>query len=205
MVVIHGKEERMEGRRARVQSLLFISRPSRGHHRCDGRLGQHLLRPARARVQVQAARLDRHDSRGVGAAAAPLAALAVFLGFSAPVAAHTAGVCLVAVCIFTSERRFNITVGVHCAVLIKRSRDARQLGELLAQHWHGGRAALLQWRLAGWVEGWRAVERFCAEAAWVRLRLFTEGGGRRRRTRPSRPRRARRSGSRCWQHVYSEC
>lgn len=103
-----------------------------------------------------------------------LVTLAVFLGFSALVAAHIAGVRLVAAHVFTSERRFNIAVGVHSAVLIKRSRDARQLGELLAQHWRGGRAALLLWRLAGWLEGWRAVERFRAEAARVRLRLLAE-------------------------------
>ena len=103
-----------------------------------------------------------------------LVTLAVFLGFSALVAAHIAGVRFVAAYVFTSERRFNIAVGVHSAVLIKRSRDARQLGELLAQHWRGGRAALLLWRLAGWVEGWRAVERFRAEAALVRLRLLAE-------------------------------
>ena len=103
-----------------------------------------------------------------------LVTLAVFLGFSALIAAHIAGVRFVAAYVFTSERRFNIAVGVHSAVLIKRSRDARQLGELLAKHWRGGRAVLLLWRLAGWVEGWRAVERFRAEAAFVRLRLLAE-------------------------------
>jgi len=95
--------------------------------------------------------------------------LAVFVGFSLLIAAYLLGVRVVQEYVFATERRFNIAVAVHCAVLIKRSRDVRQLGDLLGKHWKGGRKGRFAWIVSGWMEGWRAVERLRAEVGRVRI------------------------------------
>ncbi|KAF8544720.1 hypothetical protein BDD12DRAFT_814495 [Trichophaea hybrida] len=100
--------------------------------------------------------------------------LGVFVGFSLLILAHLFGVKAVEEWVFTTEMRFNIAVGVHCAVLIKRSRDIRQLGELLEKHWKGGRKGRLQWIVSGWIEGWRAVERLRTEVGRVRIFLVAQ-------------------------------
>jgi hypothetical protein len=105
--------------------------------------------------------------------------VAIFMGFTLLIVAHLLSVPLVAQWVFTTEKRFNIAVAVHCGVLVKRSRDVRELGELLRKHWKGGRAPRLQWVMSGWIEGWRAVARFRREAARVNLEIAAREGEKR--------------------------
>ena len=93
-----------------------------------------------------------------------LGALAFFLGFSLLIAGYLAGASLVVDYIFTSERRFNIAMAVHCGVIVKRSRDYNDLSDLLAAHWKGSPRDRFLWVMCTWIEGWRAVSRFKAEA-----------------------------------------
>lgn len=84
--------------------------------------------------------------------------------------------------VFGSDRRFNVAVLVHAAVLVKRSGDASRLNGLVKRHWKGGWAGRVMWGIAGWVEGWRAVVRFLEEVEGVRKELVKEkvGAGKKR-------------------------
>ncbi|KAI5818386.1 hypothetical protein BZA77DRAFT_14331 [Pyronema omphalodes] len=97
--------------------------------------------------------------------------LGLFLGFTLLIVAHLIGVSIIGDWVFTTERRFNIAVAVHCAVLVKRSQDVRRLGDLLEKHWKGGRKGRMEWVMSSWLEGWRAVDRFRREVARVRFQL----------------------------------
>lgn len=103
-----------------------------------------------------------------------LLSIAIFGVFTLLIVAHIAGWPLVDEWIFTSERRFNMAMAVHCGILIKRSKDFRELGDLLEAHWRGGRSTRYVWLLSGWIEGWRAVSRFRDEAAKATLLVAEE-------------------------------
>jgi hypothetical protein len=114
--------------------------------------------------------------------------VAMFLGFTLLIAAHLLGVRAVADWVFTTDKRFNMAVAVHCGVLVKRSRDVRQLGDLLLKHWQGGRSGRLRWVLSGWIEGWRAVARFRREVLRANLEIAAMEGesGKKRESKKKR-------------------
>ncbi|KAI5857848.1 hypothetical protein BZA05DRAFT_385025 [Tricharina praecox] len=95
--------------------------------------------------------------------------VAVFMGFTLLIAAYLLGVGVVEQFVFTTERRFNIAVAVHCGVLIKRSKDVNEMKDLLDKHWSGDSKGRYLWVITSWIEGWRAVSRLRREIARLNL------------------------------------
>jgi len=95
--------------------------------------------------------------------------VAVFMAFTLLIASYLLGAAAVERFVFTTETRFNIAVAVHCGVLIKRSKDVRELKDLLDKHWRGTSKDKILWVVTSWVEGWRAVSRFRREVARANL------------------------------------
>lgn len=94
--------------------------------------------------------------------------VAVFLGFTVVILAWIFGVRgWLERWVFKSEGRFDVAVMVHAVVLVKRSGDAKKVGELCKRQWGGGKGGEWSWRVSAWVEGWRAVGRWKREVERV--------------------------------------
>ncbi|TGZ84660.1 hypothetical protein EX30DRAFT_337158 [Ascodesmis nigricans] len=97
-----------------------------------------------------------------------LLGVVVFLAFTLCIVAWIMGVRgALEKYVFKTEGRFNMAVIVHAVVLVKRSKDAKRVGELMRAHWKGGYLGWLAWMISAWIEGWRTVGRVLREVEKV--------------------------------------